>query len=69
MDTQFDSGNGGNDVSAERYVDMPPEPLVVPDTYAFESRFEATSSVGYPGQVARHVLAHDLLVSFDLILY
>lgn len=37
-----------------------PGPLVVPDTYAFQSRFGADSSVSYGGQIARHVLLTEL---------
>lgn len=42
-------------------VDAGPGELVVPDTYAFESRFSAgESSIRHTGQTARHLLISDL---------
>ncbi len=37
----------------------------VPDTYTFDSRFEAGSSVSYSGQVMRHLLIADLAAHLD----
>ena len=42
-------------------LDAGPGELVVPDTYAFESRFSAgESSIRHTGQTARHLLISDL---------
>ncbi|MEM9074291.1 MAG: DUF4856 domain-containing protein [Myxococcota bacterium] len=43
----------------------PDEPVVIPDTYVFDSRFGDGTSVNYPGQTFRHVLSHDFIAYIE----
>ena len=64
-DGSTSSDGGGSNVPVEPGPEPAPEPPVdVPDTYSFQSRFEAgESSVSYSGQTLRQVLIRDM-VSF-----
>ena len=55
------------DTSGQQTNDVPSNdvPMVIPETYAFESHFGDGSSVSYPGQTSRHVLVHDLITFID----